>query len=298
MASTDSLMAETEVVSTALAQLLSEYPEPVRQLIAHEPLGAMDSEWPNYPSKVGLEAEHISDLIRMATDSRFDHRAEDWQEDDRPYWAPSHAVRALGQMQALEAVQPLLLLLAKDDEWMMIDLPQALALMGPAIIPELAAFLADESQEQRAREGAAEVFEKMVAQHPDTREVCLDALLTVFRRYRNNDPELNGMLLFPLLKIKAVEAASLIQEAFEADCIPEDFCGDWLAVKHDLGLALTAEEHQEWTMREQAFRRRVYGMRHQQGQEAAEVLNRKLETKKVKAKRKAAKVARKQNRKK
>ena len=66
----------------------------------------MNSKWtdgvPDYASEYSLTAEHIPALIEAATN---------WVEsssDDHEVYGQVHAWRALGQMRAVEAVQPLL----------------------------------------------------------------------------------------------------------------------------------------------------------------------------------------------
>jgi hypothetical protein len=48
-----------------------DYHEPVARLLG---LGRPDFPWPDYPQRYGLTAEHIPELIRMATDARI------WEE--------------------------------------------------------------------------------------------------------------------------------------------------------------------------------------------------------------------------
>ena len=56
----------------------------------------------------------VSPLIEMATDESL-HGAE---TESPEMWAPLHALEILGALEAAEAVEPLLPLLASDDEWL------------------------------------------------------------------------------------------------------------------------------------------------------------------------------------
>ena len=60
-------------------------------------------QWPDY-LKREITREDIPELIRMATDMELNLAASDSLE----VWAPVHAWRALGQLKAEEAVEPLL----------------------------------------------------------------------------------------------------------------------------------------------------------------------------------------------
>jgi hypothetical protein len=294
---TNTAIVQKETVTpTPLAQLLAEYSEPVKKLISFESLENATGDWPDYTLMLGLNLQHVPELIRMATDDRFDHRAEDWEEDNRPYWAPLHAVRALGQLHATEAMSALLTLLSKDDDWLLEELPKASTLLGPSVLPELMAFFQDSHQEEHARVVAADTLAQMAQQYPESRALCLESILSVFQDYRNNERNFNSLLLASLLDMKAVEAADLIQEAFAADCIDETFCGDWIDVKHRLGLPLSSSELQKWTMKKQAIQARISRLERQRTQETAEIANRQFNAKKSKHKRNLAKAARKHNR--
>ena len=91
------------------------YAAPVRQLLnIGEARSYRPSDWPDYRGRLGLQREHIADLIRMASDAGLNQADAASSE----IWAPLHAWRALGQMRAEEAVLPLLALLRanEDDE--------------------------------------------------------------------------------------------------------------------------------------------------------------------------------------
>ena len=98
------------------------YPPPVNKLLTY---GASKAQlwqnWPNY-AELGLGPEHIPDLIRMATDNELL-----WADSESlEVWAPIHAWRALGQLRAEAAIEPLLTLFEvpdeEDNEWAMDEL--------------------------------------------------------------------------------------------------------------------------------------------------------------------------------
>ncbi|HJW82967.1 MAG TPA: hypothetical protein VJ754_01565, partial [Anaerolineae bacterium] len=138
-------------------QSAHDYPPPVNRLLTYGDCRDRPG-WPNY-LKLGLGPEHTSDLIRMATDDNL-HQA---MSDSREVWAPIHAWRALGQLHAAAAIAPLLGLLHRidddNDDWVGEDLPRALALIGPAAIAPLAAYLADEQHGLYARVAASRALQ-------------------------------------------------------------------------------------------------------------------------------------------
>src|SRR5437762_13751993 len=151
------------------------YTPPVNQLLTYGDARVISrSGWPNY-LQLGLGSEHIPDLIRMATDEDLNKADSDSVE----VWAPLHAWRTLGQLRAEEAIEPLLSLfdISDDSEWEMSELPEVFAMIGPAALPALAAYIADVSHSDTARSCIISGIEKLASQQPDTRSECI-ALLT------------------------------------------------------------------------------------------------------------------------
>ncbi len=92
------------------------YPEPVSKLLTYgeQGDGRRNERWPDY-LELGLSDEHVSDLIRMATDMELNRSSGESTE----IWAPLHAWRALGQLGAEPAAEHLVRLfdLLEDDDW-------------------------------------------------------------------------------------------------------------------------------------------------------------------------------------
>jgi len=77
------------------------YPPPVSELLTLGDCSKIGA-WPDYLA-LGLGPQHIPDLIRMALDEEL-HWAD---SDSLDVWLPVHAWRALGQLRAEAAVEPL-----------------------------------------------------------------------------------------------------------------------------------------------------------------------------------------------
>ena len=105
------------------------YPPPVDQLLTFGDCQKLP-EWPNYP-ELGLGPEQTPDLIRMAIDEELNHADSDSLE----VWAPVHAWRALGQLHAEAAIEPLISLFRTidedDNEWAEGELPTVFGMIGP-----------------------------------------------------------------------------------------------------------------------------------------------------------------------
>jgi hypothetical protein len=83
------------------------YEDPVNRLLGMGLPGP-----PAEYAALGIGQEHIPDLIRMATDRSL-HQA---MIDSDEVWAPVHAWRALSQLRAREAIEPLVGLFCLADE--------------------------------------------------------------------------------------------------------------------------------------------------------------------------------------
>jgi hypothetical protein len=219
------------------------YSPPVDKLLTlgkPEPVGFED--WPNY-LEFGLGPEHIPDLLRMLTDDDLftDELMQDVEKAEG--WAPYHALRALGQIKDVSAVEPLLSkaerLLGVDKglgEWAIEELPDVFGLIGPAAIPALTAYIADESHDVRSRINVATGLEKIGTMHPEAREESIAALTRQLERAEENDSELNAFIISALLGLQATEAAPAIEQAFATDNVDMGIVGDWDDVQAELGL--------------------------------------------------------------
>ncbi len=273
---------------------MNKYIPPVDQLLTykegrHWPL--KPDKWPDYVAEIGLNDSHIPALIQMATD--MDLHAEEANDDE--IWAPCHAWRALGQLQAIEAARSLLPLFELEfDDRLHEELPYVYGVLGESAIPVLSEAIAEyRTQDKWAAVSCTVCLEKITEFHPDTKPHVMAVVQQQLARYQDNDPSLNGFLIVNLIRLNAQDAAPLIEQAYAADCVDLAVTGDWEDVQIDLGLLerrLTPkrnyylEQMQERARAEQLREKRA--LRQQERQQE----------KQRKAKRKQAKNARKQNR--
>ncbi len=209
-------------------------PQPVAQLLT---LGDVRSqrEWPDYLA-LGLTLDHVPDLIRMTQDEGL-HWADAGSAE---VWAPIHAWRALATLGAEEAVPSLVALFDRidvyDDDWVGEDLPKALGVLGPAAILELRDYLADAAHGLWARVAASASLAQIGQRHPEARPLCVAILAGQLEDFVQLDPTLNGFIINALVDLKAVEAASVMRRAFEAEQVDFSILGDWEDVQILLGL--------------------------------------------------------------
>jgi len=212
----------------------SDYPEPVSRLLTLGQCRRMDN-WSDYLA-LGIGPEHISDLIRMMQDDELNQADSQSLE----VWAPVHAWRALGQLRAEAAIDPLIGLLEQIDEdyeqWIGEEIPEILGMIGPVAVPKVAKCLATPHEGMWAQTTASFALAEIGNRHPEARDDCVSALTRGLENYAAHDPGLNGFLISNLVDLEAVEAAPLMQKAFAANQVDISIMGDWEDVQIRLGL--------------------------------------------------------------
>ncbi|MCT7983871.1 HEAT repeat domain-containing protein [Laspinema sp. A4] len=211
------------------------YTPPVSNLLTYGAVFKYDfKNSTHYLEKFGFTAEQIPELIRMIGDDEL----HDADAESLEVWGPIHAWRSLAELRAETAIQPLVSLIhtLDDHDWFIDELPQVLAQIGPDAIPALRDYLANPDYNTSARASAVNSLEVMATQHPEVRDECVSILT---ERLAYFDPEsqiLNGFIVFSLVELKAVEAASAIEAAFAGDRINKDWCDNWDTIQVGLGL--------------------------------------------------------------
>jgi hypothetical protein len=217
----------------SLEQKQSEYTSPVAELLT---LGKPKElkAWPDY-LKSGFTQEHIPDLNRMVVDWELH-----WDEsDDELYWAPVHAWRVLGQLQAEEAAESLILLLGfldeYDSDWIGEEVPEVFGMIGPGTIPQLKKFLNEGGDKLWGRVSAAHSLEVIGNKYYRAKVNCITILTEQLKEFYENDETLNAFLISYLIDLKGTEALPVIEEAYESEMVDLLVCGDWEDVQIEFG---------------------------------------------------------------
>jgi Protein of unknown function (DUF1186) len=222
------------------------YSLPVSQLLTHgDPFEVED--WSDYLN-LGLTTEHIPALIEMALDEALYQ-----SQEDPTYWAPIHAWRTLGQLQAEAAIDPLIRVLhrwgdKKSDwwEWVNEEMPPIFSLIGAASMTPLAAYAEDPAHSVFCTGTVVFSIEEIGKQHPESRGDCIKTLNKLLERFAQNPPDLNSYIVSSLADLQAVDPESLdvIERAFAADSVDEMFVGDWDDFQVSVGLKAPDPEKQ------------------------------------------------------
>jgi len=189
--------------------------------------------WNDYQAR-GITEEHVPDLIRMATDEALNREPD----TSTGVWAPLHAWRALGQLGAFAAVEPLLTLADQldDDPWLADDLPVLMSMIGGATLPYLEGFLANADRTKGARVTIASAVARIGQDHADLAEDCRGVLRAQLVQHAQQPAELNASIVSELIDLGASADIDLIREAYSADDVDLGVAGDIEEVEIELGL--------------------------------------------------------------
>jgi hypothetical protein len=214
---------------------MDSYSAPLNQLLS---LGRPQllPPWADYAA-MGIGPEHVPELIRLATDRDLDQVDSESLE----VYGPIHAWRALGQLRAEAAIEPLLEYWERADEidndWAMEEFPEVFGKIGPSALGPLAARLADEGWPLYCRWGAVTALQKIAQEYPEARGECVAALVRQLEQWPRNDRQLNAALISELMDLKAVETAPLIEQVYAAGKMDQLIAGTWEHAQWELGLS-------------------------------------------------------------
>ena len=196
----------------------ADYSGPVSNLlhIGEAKFGVAPSEWINYATEYELGQDDIPDLIKLATDEDI---ANQESIDDPAVYGPVHAWRALAQLGATEAAEPLLGNFEWDDDYSSEDLAHVYSLLGPSTIPALANHIKTHNTEDTAINayGAVSALSEIAQEHPEAQAEVIKSLNDQLEQYQENDPALNGILAGNLADLGAKDSLPLIEAVFAAD---------------------------------------------------------------------------------
>ncbi|PMB51780.1 hypothetical protein CEN39_13390, partial [Fischerella thermalis CCMEE 5201] len=209
------------------------YQTPIDKLLTLGDCHKITNEY-NYIAELGLDTEHIPGLISMAIDQNLNGADSASLET----WGSIHACRALGQLRAEAAIEPLMQLFheLEDSDWVNEEMPKVYGMFGEVAIPRLQAYLADESHGIFPRITAIHSLEEICKQHPDTCQKCIAVLTQQLKSFAQNPHELNGFIVASLIELQAVESAAVIKSAFVAQSVPDEITGSWDNVCEILGI--------------------------------------------------------------
>jgi len=212
--------------------------QPVSQLLT---LGETPIHGSRNYLKMGFTREHIPDLIHLVEDEELRNLPWDEKGNVPPQvYAQVHGWRTLAQLGAVEAIPSFIALLhyidEDDDDYIGEEIPIMLGKLGAPAIDACREYLADQSHSTFARVAASYALSEIGKQHPETRDACVQALISTLRDYQSDDETVNAFTLSYLAELKAVEAAPLVEEIFKAGRAELEVAGDYEDYQIRVGL--------------------------------------------------------------
>lgn len=172
--------------------------------------------------KQGDRGEAARKLLEIALDETYyEYWNENNQEDPRLF-TRMHAVGVLGMLgeEARFAIEPLLVLLNEEDDYLREEMPFFYATMGPAAIPALAELISDPEADSNARNTAGDALVEIAEKHPETH----DEVVRIVEKALSEEKEdivLNAFLIANLMDLGSVSSVPLIRQAFEDERVEE-----------------------------------------------------------------------------
>lgn len=210
---------------------MKDYQPPVSKLLEIGDKGADlldDYEW-DYVGEYGLTQDDIPALIEMVLDEDLLLNGEDIDK----YSATTHAMKALAQLQATQAIDPLIALgqdldkrgLLYNAMYFQDHFGPVIGKIGPAALPGLKKALAesDGSESDKFQVELAQALTTVPKEHPEARDEVVAIAIEQLQNYNQNTYGANAELIRGLATLGATEAMPLIEEAYKADRVDEFF---------------------------------------------------------------------------
>ncbi len=215
--------AENEAENTEVPH----YPAPVDELLKlGHPKG---QHWQQY-RQLGIDKTHVPELIRMVGDDGLHNALNQIDGKDNPVvYAPIHAWRALGQLQAVEAAPALLAKFYRvddyEDDWVSSEMPIIFKMLGPSTLPALVDYMDPaKSHGELSRVTALESLKQIAEIYDEVDDTVKTAMCKMIEVHEQYGDVVNAYLVKYLVEdFKAVEASPAIRAVFESGNIETDF---------------------------------------------------------------------------
>ena len=213
---------------------ITEYSFPISQLLEQGDCGRKRNLI-DY-SGLGISVQHIPQLVQLATDPYYLGHCY----DKVAMWGPVHACRALGQLSAIEATEPLVAILKlideDDQDWIIEELPPVFERFGIKATATLMKYIQNLENPLFARITALDGLIKIGKSDENFRNDCVEFLKNCLKNHINDHGEINANFIYGLVKFKDMDSVNLIQEAYESGSVDEMVIGDWEDIQIKLGL--------------------------------------------------------------
>jgi len=222
--------------TTKNIDLESKYSEKIQPLFELNRDGYMDEKSVNEYTKFNFTKEDIPELIELAMDDRSEEIDYELyqKESDRLYFATIYAVRVLGKLGAVEAIEPLVnkMYLSLDSDFYQEAMIYFLADIGVEALDFI------ENELLMVAEDKLTLFDglkRIVEQNPQEHDRVEAFLLKYLETTEDNGSHL-AFAISQLVDISGAKHLDMIERIFETKEVDTMFNGDFEDIEIELGL--------------------------------------------------------------
>lgn len=177
----------------------------------------------NYCVEFNFNETHIPELIKLATSLQLFN-----SELETEYHIPLYAMRILGQLKALDAIEPLIACFEDyyDSDYTAEDIPYVFAMIGKAAIKHLQSSLYIESKDDAIADISALCMEQIAIADQSAVNETVEILTNYLDQSNDECKTLNAIIISSLIKLKAVDKIDNIRNAFSKDIVDLFVNGD------------------------------------------------------------------------
>ena len=178
-------------------------------------------EWPDYLA-YGFTSADVPDLIAIIVDEEPNGKSG--------IWLHLHTWRTLGQLKAVDAIEPLItsfdFFSLVEDNAAFKELPEVIGMIGEPAIAPIARYLSKTSTSTFARSIANDALGNIAKQQPDCRDKVLASYKTYLLAPDCLSRRLNSFIIRQLLDLKAAELIEDIRPLFKNECVEQGITGE------------------------------------------------------------------------
>jgi tetratricopeptide (TPR) repeat protein len=199
---------------------------PVAELFAlGEPM--FGPEWPHYVAAHGFTLEHVPELLRLLDAREFD----ELNGDDARVWAPIHAARALGQLRAEQAIEPLIDFARRHqgDDYLVLE--HIMEDIGLPAVDALVRWLRLPAATDDEHMTPIEALERIALANPSEHARITSELAALLLHFDRRPANLNSLLCDALYSLDATAYRSLVAQVLDSGRFDPEFVDDLEAVE-------------------------------------------------------------------
>lgn len=183
----------------------------------------IDKPWSNYIEEYLFTEDDIPGLIHLIKSSNLKNISPISEIEE---FAPMHAWRVLGQLNASVVTKDLLEILTeeKNEEafWFQIELPKVIGCFGADAIPVIKEFLLKTSGWDY-KSIVLDGLKNIALNNKENKNFIVEIYTEILKNYLTNDTAYNACLIKELIDLNAIEVSNLIKEVLSKDQIDFDF---------------------------------------------------------------------------